>query len=256
MVDLASRLRAAGCVFAEDEAAILESAAESPEHLERMAARRVDGEPLEYIVGYADFRGLRIAVATGVFVPRQRTGFLVECAIDRIRPSEVLLDLCCGAGAIGAAVAAAVPGIELHASDIDPIAVDCARANLPATASTYVGDLFSPLPAGLAGRIQVLTANVPYVPRDEIDMMPPEARLHERPSALDGGDDGLDVLRQVAASAPSWLRPCGHLLVETSEAQAPTAIEIMRSAGLTASAHESEDLFATVVIGTRGPAQT
>jgi release factor glutamine methyltransferase len=108
----------------------------------------------------------------------------------------------------------------------------------------------------LSGRIQVLTANVPYVPRDEIDMMPPEARLHERPSALDGGVDGLDVLRQVAASAPSWLRPGGHLLVEMSEAQVPTAIEIMRSAGLKASAHESDDLFASVVIGTRGPVQT
>jgi len=245
-----SRLRAAGCVFAEDEARLLMSAAGTPAELDAMVSRRAAGEPLEQVIGWAEFCGLRITVAPGVFVPRRRTEFLVRQAIAIARPGAVIVDLCCGAGAIGAALAAAVAGADVHAADVDPAAVRCARQNLPA-GHVYEGDLYGPLPAGLRGRVQVLAANVPYVPTGEIRYLPPEARVHEPSVALDGGQDGLDVLRRVAAGALAWLAPGGHLLSETSERQAPLAGGVLAAAGLTARVVSSDDLGATIVIGQR-----
>jgi release factor glutamine methyltransferase len=122
------RLRAAGCVYAEDEARLLTGEAASPAELEQLVDRRAAGEPLEYVLGWASFCGLRIAVEPGVFVPRRRTEYLVDQAVA-LRP-RVLLDLCCGTGAIAAAVRARLPDVEVHAVDIDPAAVRCARRNL------------------------------------------------------------------------------------------------------------------------------
>jgi release factor glutamine methyltransferase len=244
MGDVVTRLRAAGCVFAEDEAALLMAA---PGDLESMVARRVAGEPLEYIVGWAEFRGLRIVVEPGVFVPRRRTEVLVREAVSVTEPGAVVVDLCCGSGALGTAIAAAVPGISLYAADVSPAAVRCARRNVPG--EVFEGDLFSPLPPSLRGRIDVLTANVPYVPTEAIEMMPPEARDHEPLVTLDGGADGLDVFRRLVAQAPEWLAPGGSVFVETSERQAPLALAAM--AGLTGRVVSDEDWGATVVIGTR-----
>ena len=249
---VAGRLRAAGCVFAEDEARLLMSAARTPAELEAMVARRADGLPLEQVLGWAEFCGLRIAVAPGVFVPRRRTEFLVRQAAALARPGDVIVDLCCGAGAIGAALAAAVDRAEVHAADIDPAAVRCARQNLPG-GHVYPGDLYDPLPARLRGRVAVLTANVPYVPTGEIGFLPPEARAHEPLAALDGGADGLDVLRRVAAGAPRWLAPGGHLLIETSERQVPSARAAFAASGLSARMAGSADLGATVLIGRLEP---
>jgi release factor glutamine methyltransferase len=242
-----SRLRQAGCVFAEDEAELLISAAPTPAALDAMVARRVAGLPLEQVVGWAEFRGLRIAVEPGVFVPRRRTEFLVEQAAALARPGDVIVDLCCGAGAIAAALAAALPGAEVHAADIDPVAVRCARRNVPG--EVYEGDLFDPLPAALRGRIAVLTANVPYVPTGEIGLLPAEARDHEPRLSLDGGADGLDVLRRVAQGARDWLAPGGQLLTETTERQAPRAVEALSAEALTTRVARSPDLDAVVVIG-------
>ncbi|MTD56452.1 putative protein N(5)-glutamine methyltransferase [Amycolatopsis pithecellobii] len=248
MEEIAALLRAAGCVFAEEEAALLVAAAGNEAGLDALVARRAGGEPLEYVLGWAEFHGLRIAVEPGVFVPRRRTEFLVAQAIQVAGPAPVVVDLCCGTGAIGAAVAAAVPGAELYAADIDPAAVRCARRNVPGR--VFEGDLFSALPRELRGRVTLLLANVPYVPADAIATMPPEARLYEPRTALHGGDDGLDVLRRVAAAAPAWLAPGGHLFVETSEHQAPAATGIFARAGLTPAVTTSEDLGATVLRGT------
>ncbi|MCT2585335.1 putative protein N(5)-glutamine methyltransferase [Actinophytocola gossypii] len=225
---LVERLRAAGCVFAEDEARLLREAAPDQESLASLVARRVAGEPLEYVVGWAVFHGLRLAIEPGVFVPRHRTELLADQATALARPGAVVVDLCCGCGAVGAAVAAAVP-VELHAVDMSPAAVRVARRNVP---RVYEGDLFDPLPASLRGRVEVLVANVPYVPTEAIAMMPPEAREHEPPAALDGGADGLDVLRRVAEEAPAWLAAGGALLVETGEDQAATAAAVLAGAGL------------------------
>ncbi|GAA2479586.1 putative protein N(5)-glutamine methyltransferase [Streptomyces thermolineatus] len=247
-----ARLRAAGCVFAEDEARLILSAARTPGELASAVDRRVAGLPLEHVLGRAEFRGLRILVDPGVFVPRRRTEFLVDRAAALTRPGAVVVDLCCGSGALGAALAAAVDGVELHAADIDPAAVRCARRNVvPAGGRVYEGDLYEPLPAALRGRVDVLLANVPYVPTGEIGMLPAEAREHEARVALDGGEDGLDVLRRVAAQAPQWLAPGGSLLFETSEDQAPAAAETVARCGLVPRVAVDEELYATVVVATR-----
>jgi len=247
---IVDRLRAAGCVFAEDEARLLTSAARTPAELDAMVRQRAAGLPLEQVLGWAEFCGLRITVAPGVFVPRRRTEFLVRQAEAVARPGSVIVDLCCGAGAIGAALAAAVEGAEVHAADIDPAAVRCARQNLPG-GRVYQGDLYTPLPAGLRGRVAILAANVPYVPSAEIGFLPPEARAHEPRTALDGGGDGLDVLRRVAAGAAGWLAPGGHLLSEISERQARQAEAIITTSDLAARIARSPDVDATVIIGRR-----
>lgn len=269
--DAVRRLRAAGCVFAEDEARLLADAAASVAELEAMIERRIAGLPLEHILGWAEFCGLRIGVATGVFVPRRRTEFLVRQAelllggtkdggahdggSDDGGRGAAVVDLCCGSGAVGAALAARVDGIELHASDLDSAAARCARRNLePAGGRVHEGDLFEPLPAGLRGRIQVLVANAPYVPSAAIGTMPPEARTHEPRMSLDGGPDGLDIQRRVIAGAPDWLAPGGHVLIETSRGQARETIGLMLQAGLAARLASDPELDATVAIGTADPA--
>ena len=282
--EIVTRLRAAGCVFAEEEAGLLVSAARTPEELVVMIDRRVAGLPLEQVIGWAEFCGLRIAVDPGVFVPRRRTEFLVRQAAllarggrpppnpprswgeavpprpprppseEIARPGDVIIvDLCCGAGAIGAALAHALGGAEVYAVDIDPPAVHCARRNVPGP--VYQGDLYDPLPARLRGRVSLVTANVPYVPTAEIRFLPTEARCHEPSVALDGGPDGLDILRRVAAGAPQWLAPGGHLLIETSERQATLAAAAFAENALTPRVASSADLDATVVIGSKAGEQ-
>jgi release factor glutamine methyltransferase len=249
---IVARLRAAGCVFAEDEARLLVSAAQTSADLAGMVDRRVTGIPLEHVLGWAEFCGLRIAVEPGVFVPRRRTEFLVRQTAALARPRAVVVDLCCGSGAVGAALVAVLDRVELHAVDIDPAAVRCARRNVAAAGGqVYEGDLYEPLPARLRGRVDVLVANAPYVPTEAVGLLPPEARIHEPRVALDGGADGLDVQRRVIAAAPLWLAPGGHLLVETSERQAPQTVEIFARYGLIPRAACSDELHATVVIGTR-----
>jgi len=248
---ITERLRAAGCVFAEDEARLLVEQAGTPDELAAMVERRVAGQPLEQVLGWAEFRGLRIAVEPGVFVPRRRTEFLVEQAVAVAPPRAVVVDLCCGSGAVGAALAAALDHAELHAVDVEPAAVRCARRNLAAAGGrVYEGDLYQPLPPGLQGRVDLLVANVPYVPTGEIGMLAPEARDHEPRVALDGGADGLDVLRRVATQAPRWLAPGGHLLIETGEWQVPSAVAAYSRAGLTPQVRSDDELGATVVMGT------
>ena len=246
---LVERLRAAGCVFAEEEARLLTDEAADGDELEALVARRVEGEPLEYVLGWAAFAGLRIAVAPGVFVPRPRSEFLVAEATTMLPSGAWVLDLCCGTGAIGAALLTAVPGLNVVAADVDPAAVACARRNLPATAPVYEGDLFDPLPADLRGRFDVIVANAPYVPTAEIPLLPAEARSHEARPALDGGSDGLELHRRIAQKAPEWLAPGGRLLIETSERQAPIAVDVFTRCGLAPDIRRSDALDATVVTG-------
>lgn len=244
------RLRAAGCVFAEDEAALIAETARDSAEAAMMVDRRIAGLPLEHVLGWASFRGLRIAVDPGVFIPRRRTEFLVEEALRVTAPGAVVVDLGCGSGALGAAVAAE-RAVELYAADIELAAVRCAERNLvPWGGSVYQGDLFAALPADLKGRIDILLANVPYVPTNEIRLLPPEARLYEPHVTLDGGPDGLVTLRRVATEALTWLAPGAHLFVEMSDHQAPLARSVLEDAGLTARIATNEDLGANVVTGT------
>jgi release factor glutamine methyltransferase len=254
------RLRGAGCVFAEDEAALLLSAALSRRQLDALVERRAAGEPLEQVVGWAEFAGLRVLVDPGVFVPRRRSEFLVSVAVglagarmDGGREIPVIIDLCCGTGALGLAVATELAArAELHAADLDPAAVACARRNVdPFGGRVYAGDLFGALPGGLRGRADILICNAPYVPTGDVAFLPAEARDHEPLVALDGGLDGLAILRRAASGAPEWLAPGGVLLVETSDRQAPEMAAAMAAAGLSPVIRTDEDRGATVVTGRR-----
>lgn len=269
---VARRLRSAGCVFAEEEAAlILEQVAAvdgGPGELDRLVTARERGLPLEQVLGWAELGGVRVALEPGVFVPRRRTELMVAVAVTLGSAAAtngspvVLLDLCCGSGAVAAAVAyglsagAAGAVVEVIAADVDPVAVRCARRNLPG-ARVLRSDLFDALPDDLRGRVAVLTANVPYVPTAALPLLPREAREHEPLLALDGGADGLAVLHRVATAAPGWLAPGGTVLFETSERQQPAALDALERAGLTAGVRSDDDLGAVVVLGTRpgGPAQ-
>ncbi|WNB87187.1 putative protein N(5)-glutamine methyltransferase [Cellulomonas sp. ATA003] len=248
-----ARLRAAGCVFAEDEARLLVDAAGTPVELAALVERRTAGEPLEHVLGWAEFCGVRIAVDPGVFVPRRRTALLVREALALLPGADpVVVDLCCGSGAVGAAVLDAAPHVVLLAADVDPAAVRCAHRNVvPRGGRVLAGDLYDALPASLRGRVDVLVANAPYVPTDAIGFMPPEARTHEAPVALDGGPDGLGVLRRVLDGAPAWLRPGGHVVVESGARQADALRDAVAAAGLVPRVVRWADVDATAVVGRR-----
>jgi release factor glutamine methyltransferase len=226
-LEVVQRLRAAGCVFAEEEAQLLIQGADTPRALSEMVEQRVAGLPLEHVLGWVDFCGLRMAVDHGVFVPRRRTGFLVRRAALRCAPGATVVDLACGCGAVGRAMAALVWPVTVYAVDIDPAAVRCARRNLaPIDGRVYAGDLYEPLPAGLRGTVDVLVANVPYVPTGALGLLPPEARV--------------------------WLAPGGHLLVEIAHDQSDAARAALTRSGLVAAVERDPDLGATVVVGRSG----
>jgi release factor glutamine methyltransferase len=251
VTDLVDRLRAAGCVFAEDEARLLTAAADSPGDLEVLVQRRLSGQPLEHVLGWAEFCGVRIAVASGVFVPRPRTERLVRLAVPLVRGDSVLVDLCTGSGAIAVAIAARVRPGEVHAVDLDPAAVACARHNLAELGTVHCGSLFEPLPARLRGSIGILTVNAPYVPTDELPFLPREARQHEPVAALDGGGDGLDVYRHVLAQAGSWLAVDGHALMEVAVGQAAKISRLARRAGLAVTVRRSRTAGTSIVLARR-----
>jgi len=244
-------------VFAEEEAELLLAEARGEQRsLESMVSRRESGEPLEYVIGWAELAGVRVAVVPGVFVPRERSAPLVAEAIVELRRRRlkrpIVVDLCCGTGAIGAAIATAVPEVELHAADLDGDAVSLARRNLaPFAAAVHRGDLLDALPADLRGRIDLIAANSPYVPSAELGLMPREARLYEPPWALDGGADGLDPLRRIAIDAPDWLAAGGSVLVEAATDGAEEGAEAFAAAGLRARVVRSEELEVAVVVGSR-----
>ena len=270
---LVARLRAAGCVYAEEEAALLRDAAGSAtdhagparpaapadapasaqeQRLEVLLARRVAGEPLEQVLGWAAFDGLRVRVTPGVFVPRRRTEAMARRAVELAGAHEapLVVDLCCGSGALGLVVARDVPHAEVHAADLDPDAVACARLALPPD-RVHEGDLCDALPTRLRGRVDVLVCNAPYVPSAEVALMPTEARDHEHLLALDGGADGVALHRRVALQAVAWLAPGGRLLLETSERQLPLTVAACTAAGLVSGVHRDEEREATVVEASR-----
>jgi len=243
-------LAAAGCVSAPAEADwLLEEATEGSgeprggapvdrveQSLRAMVARRVAGEPLQYVIGWAPFGPLRLRVGPGVFVPRPETEGLADRAATRLRAAadpRVAVDLCAGSGAIACFLAAEVPGARVLATELDPGALAWARPNAERYGvELLAGDLDAPLPPELAGRVDVLCANVPYVPTGAIATMPRDVRDHEPLLALDGGPDGLDVLRRLAAGAGHWLAPGGGLFCEIGEDQAEAATALLTAAGL------------------------
>ncbi|SMQ81428.1 release factor glutamine methyltransferase [Bacillus sp. OV166] len=246
------KLRTSGSVFAEEEALLLISEAPTLDDLMKMVEMRTEGIPLEHVIGYTEFCGLRIKIDSEVFVPRKRTEFLVRQAETLTCLGDIVVDMCCGSGAVGAALAAILGRVALYSVDLDPAAVSCAGGNITAFGGhVFQGDLFTALPHSLQGRVNIVVANAPYVPTEAIKLLPREALLYEPKLALDGGKDGLDLQRMVAKEAPLWLAPGGHLLLETSEQQAYQTFEIFSSMGLIPKVARNDELDATVIIGTK-----
>ncbi|TCB95541.1 putative protein N(5)-glutamine methyltransferase [Micromonospora zingiberis] len=247
------RLRRAGCVWAEDEGRLLVEAADGPDSLAGLVDRRVAGEPLEYLLGWAEFCGERISVVPGVFVPRTRTALLVAAAAAVTGPAATVVELCCGSGALTRALARRLRAPRLLAAvDLDPTAVACARGNLAALGvPVFAGDLFDALPAAWRGGLDLVVANAPYVPTAALGLLPPESRRYEAPVALDGGPDGLAVLRRLAVDATSWLAPGGHLVVEVGETQVDLLGAALTEAGLVPTTVRDGSLGATAMTAQR-----
>ena len=223
--------------------------------------RRASGEPIPYIVGTAEFRGLELRSRPGVFVPRDSSEFLAEQAVRRLRQRKapVHVDLATGGGTIALAVANEVPKADVWGTDVSEEAVKLARRNakrLGLAARFVTGDLFGGLPHRLAGRVAVVTLHPPYVARAEMRDLPDEIVDWEPDHTLtDFSSDGLGLLSRAVQDAPEWLRPKGWLLVEVSPDRAPSVKKVFRSHGfLDVESTKGGELKVTRVIVGRRPA--
>jgi release factor glutamine methyltransferase len=206
-----------------------------------LVRRRAAGEPTAYLTGTREFFGHRLAVDPRVLIPRPETELLAELALELLPEGGAALDLGTGSGALAIALALGRPGASVTAVDLSPGALEVARANaeaLGAAVTFLAGDLYQPLPAG--ARFQVIVSNPPYVPSGELPGLQREVR-REPPLALDGGADGLDLLRRVVAGAPARLEAGGALLVEMHESHLEALPALCRAAGF-ATAEARRDL--------------
>lgn len=203
------RLTAAGCVTAAEETDELIAAAPDDELLERWIRRREQGEPLPWIIGTTRFCGRTLRIERGVYVPRSQSEELARRAVALLPENGgAAVDLCTGSGAIAAHLVAERPAATIVGIDIDERATRCARRNgVPA----LIGDLGAPLRAEV---FDVVTAVAPYVPTGQLRLLPADVQRHEPRLALDGGGDGLDLIRRIVGAAAHLLRPGGWLLIE------------------------------------------
>jgi release factor glutamine methyltransferase len=223
------RLREAGCIAAAAEAdELIRASAGDQDVLEGMMARRTNGEPIAWLTGAVTFCGHRLLVAPGVYVPRAQTEPLAGRAATLLPPRGVAVDLCTGAGAIAAVMAAVVPTAQVLATELDENAARCARAN---GVDVFEGYLDDPLPRGLEHRVDVLTAAVPYVPTDSLRLLPRDVQAFEPRLALDGGVDGTDILVEVVRRSTRWLHPSGWLLLELGGDQADVVGSVLVDSG-------------------------
>jgi release factor glutamine methyltransferase len=221
-------LAGAGCVAADEEAEELMSAAGDADDLRRMVERRLTGEPLAWITGRTAFCGLEVAVDPGVYVPRWQSEPLARLAAELLPPTGLAVDLCTGSGAVAMVMQAIRPRARVVATDIDPVAVRCARRN---GVVVYPGHLDRPLPPELAAGVDVMTGVLPYVPDEAIHLLPRDVQAFEPRAALDGGRDGLESVASVVGTSPSWLRRGGWLALEVGGDQVPPVTALFEAAG-------------------------
>ncbi len=242
-------LRAAGCVDAEDEAALIWETYADPAARASAVADRASGRPLEQVVGWARFGPVRVALAPGVFVPRRRAEALLAPAVALRAEARVVVDLGCGAGALAAALAVLLPHAEVHGVDLDETALTCARRT--GGFAPHQGSWWSGLPVSLKGRVDLAVAYLPHVPTARLPDIHPDFRNHEPALSVDGGTDGLDPLRAVLADADEWLAPRGAFVTLLSDEQADIA-------GLEVVARDGGDVVAALLRSTpdAGPRPT
>lgn len=280
-----ARLRALGLQSADLEAALLLGLATGLDRLSLVTktatpvpvdqweayqgflARRERRQPLQYLTGKQEFMSLEFEVGEGVLIPRPETEHLVEGVLDREEeqgtPDEghgrLAVDIGTGSGAIAVALASYVTSLRVVATDVSAKALDVARRNADRHGVSdriefRQGAGLAPL-ADLAGRVDYLVSNPPYIPTAELAGLEPEVRDWEPRQALDGGPDGLDVLRELATGGPGLLRPGGHLLVEVMAGQAPQVVSLLENAGTWQGIHTIADYggHERVVVARRGP---
>ncbi len=211
---VADRLAAAGCVAPAEEAALLLEGVTDGPALDARVARRELGEPLAWITGWTSFCGRPLHVAPGVYVPRAQTEDLARRAAGLLGDRGRALDLCTGAGAVASHLRAEVPTAGVVGTDLDPAAAACARRN---RVPTVVGDLAEPVRPD--ARFDLVTAVAPYVPTDELRLLPADVVRYEPRLALAGGGDGLDVIRRIVGAAAERLTPGGWLVLEVGGGQ-------------------------------------
>lgn len=203
--------------------------------MRELVQRRVNAEPVAYLVGFREFFGLPFRVSAAVLVPRPETETLVLELLALARPlgQPRILELGTGSGCIAVAAAVNLPGAHLTAVDISPAALEVARDNAARHAvntrlSFLEGDLFASLPAGT--RFPLIVSNPPYVAEGELADLPADVQ-HEPELALRAGPDGLAVIRRIVTEAPAWLEPAGWLLIEFSPEQADAILELIGATG-------------------------
>ncbi len=196
--------------------------------------RRLAGEPLQYVLGTAAFRRLELKVGPGVFIPRPETELVAEHAMARLPQGGVLVDLCTGSGAIALSVADERRDARVVATELSPTASLWATSNresLGLRVDVFEGDLFEPLPSDLAGRVDVVVSNPPYVDPSERSILPPDVVDHEPEEALFAPGEGTTLISRIASAAPGWLRRDGWLVLEIGASQGQAVTEILRGAG-------------------------
>jgi len=225
-------LAAGGAIDPATEAdALLDASNAGVGLLEELLARRLAGEPLAWLIGWVRFCATRIRVDPGVFVPRPKTEALAHRAVALLPADGIAVDLCAGSGAVAVILGAARPRATVIATDIDPVAIACAHRN---GVEALLGDLDEPLPPALRGRVDVVTAVVPYVPTEELHLLPRDVLAHEPCRSLDGGPRGTEVLERAARAAARWLRPGGSVLLELGGDQADELSTTMAATGFSA----------------------
>jgi release factor glutamine methyltransferase len=227
--DVASRLAAAGCVAPHEEAVELLATAGDAGEIDALVARRASGEPLAWVVGSVWFCGIRVRVHPGVYVPRPHSELLARRAAALLPDDGIAVDLCTGSGAVARVLQVQRPSATVLATEVDPVAVACARAN---GVNALLGDLDDPLPAELVGAVDVVVAVTPYVPTGELRFLARDVVAFEPGHALDGGESGMRVLSSVVTRSSRWLRPGGWLILEIGGDQARAVAGRMAAAGL------------------------
>ncbi len=217
----------------------LDQEKEMPEHRLRRwvdaIERRSRGEPVAYITGRKEFMGLSLRVSPAVLIPRPDTELLVEEALAY--EPRLLADVGTGSGCMAVALACLRPEVQVVATDLSLPALEVARRNarrhgVDRRVQFLAGDLLEPLrPADLVGRLDLVVSNPPYVPRRELDRLREEGRGFEPLTALDGGEEGLEVITRLAREAGTFLRPRGRLLLEIGAGQWPAVRQILRQEG-------------------------
>jgi release factor glutamine methyltransferase len=210
--------------------ALLAASDEGVGPIDDLIARRLEGEPLAWITGSVTFCRLRVRIGPGVFVPRSHTEALARRAVELLPADGTAVDLCTGSGAVAVVLRSSHPQATVAATDVDPVAIACARRN---GVHALLGDLDDPLPPSLCGRVDVMTAVVPYVPTEELHLLPRDVLAHEPRRSLDGGSRGMTVLVRAAEAAAGWLRPGGTVLLELGGDQAREITGILTDLGFT-----------------------